>query len=127
MFEKINLNPIERLSDIESFQDSDALADTTTDERVTAAVSVFLNLLKESAAKVDRLDKTLLDNHISALDEQISRQLDEVMHHDEFQKVESAWRGLKFLVDRTDFRQNVKIEVLDASKEDLREDFEDAP
>ncbi|HIA7652054.1 TPA: type VI secretion system contractile sheath large subunit, partial [Escherichia coli] len=45
----------------------------------------------------------------------------------EFQKVESLWRGVKSLVDKTDFRRNVKIELLDLSKDDLRQDFEDAP
>ncbi|HHS0450259.1 TPA: type VI secretion system contractile sheath large subunit, partial [Escherichia coli] len=48
-------------------------------------------------------------------------------HHPEFQKVESLWRGVKSLVDKTDFRRNVKIELLDLSKDDLRQDFEDAP
>lgn len=81
LFEKINLNPVSQLNDIDAFQDTDALADTTADERVTAAVSVFLNLLKQSSQKVERLDKNLLDNHISELDSQISRQLDAVMHH----------------------------------------------
>ncbi|HAW3399085.1 TPA: type VI secretion system contractile sheath large subunit, partial [Escherichia coli] len=47
--------------------------------------------------------------------------------HPEFQKVESLWRGVKSLVDKTDFRRNVKIELLDLSKDDLRQDFEDAP
>ncbi|NDM01517.1 type VI secretion system contractile sheath large subunit, partial [Escherichia coli] len=37
------------------------------------------------------------------------------------------WRGVKSLVDKTDFRRNVKIELLDLSKDDLRQDFEDAP
>ena len=41
--------------------------------------------------------------------------------------MESPWRGLKQLVDSTDYRQNVKTEILDVSKEDLRQDFEDAP
>ncbi|HAZ3906645.1 TPA: type VI secretion system contractile sheath large subunit, partial [Escherichia coli] len=50
-----------------------------------------------------------------------------VLHHPEFQKVESLWRGVKSLVDKTDFRHNVKIELLDLSKDDLRQDFEDAP
>ncbi|WP_039756254.1 type VI secretion system contractile sheath domain-containing protein, partial [Chromobacterium haemolyticum] len=72
--------------------------------------------------KVDRLDKSLLDFHIARIDAQISRQLDAVMHNPVFQQIESAWRGLRFLVDRTDFRKNVKIEVLDVSKEDLRND-----
>ena len=127
LFEKINLNPVSELSDLNVWQDNQAMSDATADERVTAAMQVFLTRLKISGAKVDKLDKNLLDHHIAELDRQISRQLDAVMHHDEFQKVESAWRGLKSLVDKTDFRQNVKIEVLDVSKDDLRQDFEDAP
>ena len=127
LFEKINLNPVSELSDLNVWQDSQAMSDATADERVTAAMQVFLTRLKISGAKVEKLDKNLLDHHIAELDRQISRQLDAVMHHDEFQKVESAWRGLKSLVDKTDFRQNVKIEVLDVSKDDLRQDFEDAP
>lgn len=94
---------------------------------MTAAVQVFLERLKQSGQKVEKLDKTLLDHHIAELDWQISRQLDAVMHHSDFQKVESLWRGLKHLVDRTDYRQNVRTEILDISKEDLRQDFEDAP
>ncbi|MCQ8228121.1 type VI secretion system contractile sheath large subunit [Pantoea trifolii] len=127
LFEKINLNPVSELSDLNVWQDNQAMSDATADERVTAAMQVFLTRLKISGAKVEKLDKNLLDHHIAELDRQISRQLDAVMHHDEFQKVESAWRGLKSLVDKTDFRQNVKIEVLDVSKDDLRQDFEDSP
>ena len=116
LFEKINLTPVAALGDIDTWQDSQALADATADERVTAAVQVLLQRLKKSGQQVEKLDKSLLDHHIAELDYQISRQLDEVMHHQEFQKVESQWRGLKHLIDRTDFRQNVKIEILDISK-----------
>ncbi|EPQ7656440.1 type VI secretion system contractile sheath large subunit, partial [Escherichia coli] len=80
-----------------------------------------------AGAPVEKLDKVLIDHHIAELDDQISRQLDAVLHHPEFQKVESLWRGVKSLVDKTDFRRNVKIELLDLSKDDLRQDFEDAP
>lgn len=90
-------------------------------------MQVFLECLSKAGSKVEKLDKTLIDHHIAELDFQISRQLDAVMHHQEFQKVESLWRGVKSLVDKTDFRQNVKIELLDVSKDDLRQDFEDAP
>ncbi|MEY8772073.1 MULTISPECIES: type VI secretion system contractile sheath large subunit [Erwinia] len=127
LFEKINLSPVTHLSDLNVWQDNQAMSDASVDERVTAAMKVLVECLNQSGSQVDKLDKTLLDHHIAQLDEQISRQLDAVMHHDEFQKVESLWRGLKSLVDKTDFRQNVKIEVLDLSKEDLRQDFEDAP
>ncbi|WP_436912664.1 type VI secretion system baseplate subunit TssF, partial [Klebsiella michiganensis] len=96
-------------------------------ERLTAAMQVFMDCIRQSGKTVEKLDKTLIDHHIAELDYQISRQLDAVMHHPEFQKVESLWRGLKQLVDSTDYRQNVKTEILDVSKDDLRQDFEDAP
>lgn len=127
LFSKINLNPVAELGSIETFQHAEALSEASVDERVTAAVSVFLKLLKESPQKVERLDKVLLDEHIASLDTQISRQLDAVMHHPDFQRVESTWRGVKSLIDQTDFRQNVRIELLDISKTDLVRDFEDAP
>ncbi|KPN90933.1 type VI secretion system contractile sheath large subunit [Pseudomonas nunensis] len=127
LFNKINLNPVDELVGIEVFQNSEALSDVSADERVTAAVSVLLKLLKQSPQKVERLDKVLLDEHIASLDMQISRQLDAVMHHPDFQRVESTWRGVKSLIDQTDFRQNVRIELLDISKDHLVQDFEDAP
>ncbi|MCP1446069.1 type VI secretion system protein ImpC [Pseudomonas sp. GGS8] len=127
LFAKINLSPVAELGGIEAFQNAEALSEASVDERVTAAVSVFLKLLKQSSQKVQRLDKTLLDEHIASLDAQISRQLDAVMHHPDFQRVESTWRGVKSLIDQTDFRQNVRIELLDISKDHLIQDFEDVP
>ncbi|KVC86749.1 type VI secretion system contractile sheath large subunit [Burkholderia ubonensis] len=73
------------------------------------------------------MDPDLLDWCLADLDEQLGRQLDAILHHPAFQALESTWRGLQFLVDRTDFRQNVKIEVLDVSKDALHQDFEDTP
>ncbi len=127
LFEKINLTPASSLGDINAFLDDAALSDAPAGERLTAAMQVFMDCIRKSGQPVEKLDKTLIDHHIAELDFQISRQLDAVMHHHEFQKVESLWRGLKQLVDSTDYRQNVKTEILDVSKEDLRQDFEDAP
>jgi type VI secretion system protein ImpC len=76
---------------------------------------------------VEKINKGLVDNMIAEIDRKLSKQLDAVLHNPEFQKVESAWRSLKLLVDRTNFRENVRIEVLNVSKDDLLEDFEDSP
>jgi len=120
LFEKINLNPVSELSALDIWQDAQAMSDATADERLTAGMQVFLECLTKAGSKVEKLDKSLIDHHIAELDYQISRQLDAVMHHEEFQAVESLWRGVKSLVDKTDFRQNVKIELLSMSKEDQR-------
>lgn len=74
-----------------------------------------------------RVHQSVVNQMIAELDTRMSAQIDEVLHHKELQKLESAWRGLKLLVDRTDFRENVKIELLNVSKEDLLTDFEDSP
>ena len=127
LFKKINLKPVSELSALDIWQDAQAMSDATADERLTAGMQVFLECLTKAGSKVEKLDKNLIDHHIAELDYQISRQLDAVMHHEDFQAVESLWRGVKSLVDKTDFRQNVKVELLDMSKEDLRQDFEDCP
>ncbi|VFQ44896.1 type VI secretion system contractile sheath large subunit [Desulfoluna butyratoxydans] len=78
-------------------------------------------------AGIEKVTKSVVDDMIAELDRQISLQLDEIIHHEAFQKVESLWRSLKFLVDRTDFRENNKLEILNVTKEELLDDFEDSP
>lgn len=126
LFEKINLKPVSHLSDINVWQDETAMAEADNNERVTAAVRIFIDCLARSGQKVEKLDKMLIDQHIAQVDLQISHQLDAIMYHPQFQQVESLWRGLEHLVNNTDYRQNVRTEILDVSKEDLRQDFEDA-
>lgn len=96
-------------------------------QRIATAVNHFIAALTQSGRKVEKLDRDHIDGLIRELDKKLSDQVSEIMHHENFQQMESAWRGLKFLVDRTNFRSNIKIEVLNLSKQDLREDMEDAP
>lgn len=127
LFDKINLNTVSTAPTFDHYTNNTALSESATNERISVAINVFLKMIQDSAQTVDRLDKSLLDFHIAKLDKLISNQLDNILHHPEFQAIEGAWRGLKFLVDRTDFRQNVKIDVLDVSKDALIRDFEDSP
>ncbi|WP_439412902.1 type VI secretion system contractile sheath large subunit [Enterobacter ludwigii] len=128
LLKKINLAPVDRLSDISAWRDEADMAEAGASQRVTAALGVFLEQLRQSGTqKVDKLDKALLDQMIGELDRQLSQDLDKILHHPEFQKVESLWRGVAHLISRADFRKNIRVELLDLSKDDLREDFEDAP
>ena len=79
------------------------------------------------SAPVEKIDKALIDAYIAELDHKLSMQVDEILHHEDVQKLESAWRGLKFVVDQTDFRENIKIDILNISKDELLEDFENSP
>jgi type VI secretion system protein ImpC len=90
-------------------------------------VQAFISELVAPKREGEKVDKAFVDALIAEIDVKLSRQIDEIIHHPTFQKLESAWRGLKFVIDRCDFRENVKVELLNCSKEDLLADFEDAP
>jgi type VI secretion system protein ImpC len=103
---------------------------TATDDGYDVTRMGIKALMKELLSpkhQNEKVDKAFADALIAEIDEKISKQVDVVLHHPEFQKLESAWRGLKFVVDHTDFRENIKVEVLNVSKADLMADFEDAP
>ncbi|WP_234023478.1 type VI secretion system contractile sheath large subunit [Sorangium cellulosum] len=72
------------------------------------------------------IDNALVDLWIAEIDHRLSRQIDEILHHPVFQRLEAAWRGLKFAIDHIDFRENIRLELLSCSKEDLLADFEDS-
>jgi len=90
-------------------------------------VEAFIGELLAPSRAIEKADKQAVDQMISEIDVRLSRQINEVMHESTFQEMESAWRGLKLVVDRTNFRENVKLELVNVSKEDLLADFEDAP
>ena len=126
IYQTMDLTVPEKPVNVMEFTDASALAESQANERIGAALSFFLESVIQSGESIEKIDKYVLDKIIADIDSRISEQLDEVMHHPDFQKMESTWRSLKFLVDRTDFRKNVKIDVLDMGKEELIEDFEDA-
>ncbi len=127
IYETMNLDVPDKAVDVTGFKDAKVLADTEANQRIGAALSFFVSSIVESGQTVEKIDKDVLNHHIAEIDRKLSAQLDEIIHHPDFQKMETSWRSLKFLVDRTDFKKNVKIDILNASKDDIAEDFEDAP
>ncbi len=90
-------------------------------------VEALIAQLIEPGRPMPKISKAVVDEMIGEIDKKLSLQLDAILHHPEVQKLESAWRSVKYLVDNTDFRENIKLEILNVSKDDLLEDFEDAP
>jgi type VI secretion system protein ImpC len=68
----------------------------------------------------------MINQRIADLDALISKQLNEVMHAEEFQKIEGSWRGLKYLVDQTETSTSLKIKLMNASKKDIFKDLDNA-
>jgi type VI secretion system protein ImpC len=73
----------------------------------------------------DNLSVTL-DARVAELDRLISTQLSEVMHHADFQKLEGSWQGLHYLCKHTSTGSMMKIQVFNATKQELLKDFKTA-
>ncbi len=87
-------------------------------------VEAFIADLIRSDQADQKINRVLVDRMITELDQKISTQVDQILHHADFQELESSWRSLKLLIDRTDFRENIKIEILNVTKDELLDDFE---
>lgn len=96
-------------------------------EAAKQGIGAFIGALLKPEALGEKVNSAVVDQMVAEIDRKLSAQINAILHDEAFQKLESAWRGVKFLVDRTDFRQNIKLEVLNVSKEELLEDFEDSP
>jgi type VI secretion system protein ImpC len=80
----------------------------------------------EGSVTVSRDLNASLDARISEIDALISDQLNAIMHHSDFQRLEASWRGLSYLVRESETSTMLKIKVLNASKKDLVKDFKAA-
>ncbi|MBM1197171.1 type VI secretion system contractile sheath large subunit [Pseudomonas weihenstephanensis] len=89
-------------------------------------VAAFISEILKSDNIEQLINKHRVDQMIAEVDRALGKQMDEIVHQPAYQALESAWRGLKLLVDRTDFRENIKLEVLHVTKDELLEDFDNA-
>jgi type VI secretion system protein ImpC len=90
-------------------------------------VQAFLAELLAPEREGAKVQVGLVNEMIAEIDRKLSSQVDAIIHHSDFQQLESAWTGLKFLVDKTNFRENIKVELLNIPKDSLLQDFEDSP
>lgn len=62
---------------------------------------------------------TTIEGIIAEIDRKLTEQVNLILHHEEFQKLEGAWRGLHYLVTNTETDEMMKIRVFNISKQDL--------
>ena len=121
-----NANDLEQLSLLDNIVAQTSLTqDDDTYGVVKSGVGALIEELIKSDNEDEKVNKAIIDKMIAEIDAKISTQMDEILHHKSFQSLESKWRGLYMLVERTDFRQNILMEIINVSKEDLMEDFEE--
>lgn len=97
-------------------------------ERVQDSIATFITQAlsnSDAVIKDDVLDT--IEGLIKSIDDKLSAQLNEIIHADEFQKIESAWRGLHHLVYSSETDATLKIRVLNVSKTELYQHLKDYP
>src|SRR5689334_16851870 len=101
--------------------------DAGAKERGKDLVKEFVAQVLEGSMTVTRDAETMINARIAQIDHLLSIQLNEIMHHASFQKLEGSWRGLKHLMDHSETGSQLKIRVLNVSKKELLRDIEKAP
>jgi type VI secretion system protein ImpC len=101
--------------------------DTVAQERGKDMVKEFVNQVLEGKMTLSRDAEATIGTRIAEIDRLISLQLNEVLHHPSFQKLEATWRGIKHLLDQSETSDNLKIKLLNVSKKDLLRDLQRAP
>jgi len=102
-------------------------SDAGARERGKNLVKEFVEQVLEGSMTVARDADQMITARVAQIDHLISIQLNEILHHPQFQKLEGTWRGLKYLLDQSETGTLLKIRVLNASKKELLRDLQRAP
>ncbi|QDF99468.1 EvpB family type VI secretion protein [Azoarcus sp. DD4] len=93
-----------------------------TDEARSAVESAVRTLAEQALAQTTLIGADVvksIEAIIAALDQKLTEQINQIMHHEDFQKLEGAWRGLHYLVNNTETDEMLKIRVFNITKSEL--------
>jgi type VI secretion system protein ImpC len=98
-------------------------ADDVRKSRIETAVQTLAQQALQDAAVIGDDVYSTVDAMRSAIDRKLTEQVNLILHNKEFQELESAWRGLNYLVMNTSTGKDMKIRVMNMSKEECRKMF----
>ena len=93
-----------------------------SDQAKSAVEQAVRTLAEQALANASMISDDALksiESIVAAIDRKLTEQVNLILHHEEFQQLESAWRGLHYLVNNTETDEMLKIRVLNISKKDL--------
>ena len=96
-------------------------------ERGKDLVKEFVAQVLDGSMTIAKDAEMMINARIAQIDHLLSLQLNEILHHPSFQKLEGSWRGLKYLMDNSETGVGLKIRVFNATKKELLRDIEKAP
>jgi len=94
-----------------------------TDQARDAVEAAVRTLAQQALANTQTISDdaySAIETVIAEIDRKLSEQINLILHKEEFQQLESAWRGLNHLVSNTETDEQLKIRVMDMSKDELR-------
>lgn len=121
----------EGLSELDEF--SDILRQTIKPRSDVAAKEVdsaVVALVKEAMDDETVIAEDVIDTIdaiLAKLDKKLSDQINEIMHDEEFQKLESSWRGLAYTVNNSETDSTLRVKVMNASKSELQSEMRRYP
>ncbi|MGL4551510.1 MAG: type VI secretion system contractile sheath large subunit [Gemmataceae bacterium] len=95
-------------------------------ERNKSYFKQFLESVVQPGQVVSKDVEANVKHWIGEIDKKLTAQLNEVMHHTDFQKLEGTWRGLHYLVQQSETGEALKIRVMNVKKTELQKDLEKA-
>ena len=95
-------------------------------EQSRKQITTLVEEVMKGTVRVSKDIEATINARIADIDELLSRQLNEIMHAPEFQRLEASWRGLHYLVHQSETSTMLKIRVFNVSKNDLLKDLERA-
>src|SRR5574340_629929 len=101
--------------------------DPAAKERGKNLVKEFVAQVLEGAMTVSKDAEAMINSRIAQIDHLLSIQLNEILHHSAFQKLEGSWRGLRYMMDQSETSDRLKIKALNATKKELLRDLQRAP
>ncbi|MDD5036739.1 MAG: type VI secretion system contractile sheath large subunit, partial [Methylococcaceae bacterium] len=88
-------------------------------EAVETAVNTLAEFVLKGVASLSDDAVKSIESIIAEIDRKLTDQVNQILHHEEFQKLEGAWRGLHYLVNHTQTDEMLKIRVMNISKKEL--------
>jgi len=95
-------------------------------EQAKDMIGAFVSQVMAGELTLSKNMDVTINARIAEIDRLITSQMNEILHNEEFQKLEGSWRGLHHLVKNSLTGTQLKIRVLSATKKDLLKDFERA-
>jgi type VI secretion system protein ImpC len=95
-------------------------------ERAKDMIAEFVSQVMSGELTMSKRMDLAINSRIAEIDRLLSAQLNEIMHNEEFQKLEGSWRGLNQLVMNSETSPMLKIRVMNVNKKDLLKDLEKA-